>query len=58
MGTIILSILLAILTYYVGKGTGEKETLEMVRDYINGSKNWDEVLSKLSKDWEEYDIEV
>lgn len=58
MGEVILLFILAVLVYQVGKASGEKQTLITMRDYIKGSKDWDEVLSKLTKDWEEYDIEV
>lgn len=58
MGEIILLFILGICLYEVGKAAGEKQTFETIRDYIKGSKDWDEVLKKLTKDWEEYDIEV
>lgn len=58
MGKVILLFILAVTLYQVGKASGEKETFEKIKDYIKGSKDWDEVLKKLTKDWEEYDIEV
>ena len=54
----VLLFILMVLMYKVGENAGKVSTLEKIRDYIKGSKDWDEVLSKLTKDWEEYDIEV
>lgn len=53
-----LLFILMVLMYKVGENAGKVSTLEKIRDYIKGSEDWDEVLSKLTKDWEKYDIEV
>lgn len=53
-----LLFLLMVLLYKLGENAGKVRTLEKIRDYIKQSKDWDEVLSKLTKDWQNYDIEV
>lgn len=53
---IILLIILCLLIYGVGKCSGEKEMLINIKRYIKESKNWNEVMEKLSVHFKEYDI--
>lgn len=53
---IILVIALGTLLYQIGKECGEKDTLLKIKNYIKESKNWNNFLEKISKDWKKWNL--
>ena len=50
------ALLLMLLIFQVGVMIGERNILKRIKKYILDSKNWDEFLEKISKDWNDWEV--